>query len=388
MATFFIFTEQLDEEHCLSLRLDEEGQVDAPFVCRPIHEAKALQKNARTIVVVPTKNSSLHEIELPWLSESKARAAIPYALEEQLAQNVSTLHFAFDREHYQNNRYLVVVTDKQFLLDLMAKLDALMLDFDVVTFDWFALQENEACVTDSGLLISDNLFKGALSGEPAQLYLSNGERHTQPIVFKDSLISLQHVGSTIQDGLSSVWVAERLLQAKMMNLCQGELQHDMHQQVSKYWFKASAIMTGVLLVSVVLINALHLHLINNKMVDVDKKIAVIYRTFFPLASQVISPKFRIGQLLQSGLASTDTKDFWSLLDKLAQAYDGKKIIIEQLHFQSPLLSVTLTANNFQALERLQQRLQQANVKVTQSQASSHEDKVLATLELSMGGTKP
>jgi general secretion pathway protein L len=54
-----------------------------------------------------------------------------------------------------------------------------------------------------------------------------------------------------------------------------------------------------------------------------------------------------------------------------------------LNFQNQVLSVTMVSQNFAALEKLQQQLQQLNVKVTQAQAASDEGKVKAILELSL-----
>ena len=382
MTTCFLFARSFDEEACLSLRLDKNGQIDAPFCVRSIQEFKSLQPQARTVIVLPTESSSLFEIELPWLGERKARAAIPYALEEQLAQNVATLHFAFDKKHYQNGRYLVVVTDKPFLVDLMGRLDALGIDFDMMTLDWFALKENEACVTEHGLLCHDNVFKGALSGELVTVYL--GERENLPILmFNDSSPSIKNERYLPVDTLGSVWIAQRLLQSNKVNLCQGELQHDTRQQAIKQWYWACAGMACVLVISLIFFKALYLHSLNANNAQLDKKIAVIYRTFFPGAQQIISPKFRIGQLLKMGNANSDASSLWILLDKFAHAYTGSQFTIEQFRFQSRVLSVTLVSKNFSALEALQQRLQQAKVKVTQSQASSHEQQVIATLELSL-----
>ena len=383
MVTCLIFAEHLDEEQCLCLRLDENGQVDAPLALRPIHEVMALQLNARTIVVLPTENCSFHDVELPWLGDRKANAAIPYALEEELAQNVTTLHFTFDRQHYYNNRYLVVVTDKQFLLDLINKLDSLNLDFDMMTLDWFALKDNEACMTEKGLLIHDALFKGALSGELATIYLSNKDKNAQLFMFSDSTSPPEDISVTRIDSLTCVWIAQRLLKANMMNLCQGELQHSTHLHSSKRWYRASAIVAGVLLVSTLLINAVYLYVLNTKNAELDAKIAVIYHEFFPNSPQVVSPKFRIGQLLKGGLAKGETSSLQSLLEKFAHAFKAHQFTVEQFRYQGQVLSVTLVSKDFAELEKLQLQLQQAKVKVTQSQASSHDHQVVATLELSL-----
>ena len=383
MATCFIFTEDLDEEHCLSLRLDQNGHVEAPLASRSIHEARALQLDAQTIVVMPTENSGLYEIELPWLGERKARAAIPYALEDQLAQNVASLHFAFDRRHYRNNHYLVAVTDKQLLVDLLAKLEVLHLDFDVLTLDWFALNENEACVTDRGLLVYDQLFKGALRGELADIYRSHRDKNTPVMVFNDSCLAFKKESATPIDSLYYSWVAQRLLQGNKIDLCQDDLQHGSQQHTNQFWYQACAIIGVLCLISTLFFNALYLHGLKTRIAVLDQKIAVIYRVFFPHASQIISPRFRIGQLLKTGLAGSGHSNLWPLLDNLGRAYKGKQMTIEQLRFQNETLSVTLVSPNFAALEKLQRLLQQAKVKVTQSEASSHEHQVVATLELSL-----
>ena len=383
MTTCFIFAEYFDEEGCLSLRLDQQGDVDAPLLKRPIETLQALQSGARTVIVLPTNLCSLHELALPWLGERKAQAAIPYALEEQLAQPVTSLHVCFDRQYYVDNRYLVVVTDKPYLVHLMQQWDALNLDYDEITLDWFALNQGEACATASTLLVNDQLFKGALSGELAAMYDRQGESTTQCLAFKDSLPALVSKQFTILDERSAVWIAKRLLTGKKMNLCQGELQHNNRQPSFKYWYGLAGILAGVSLACMLFLNVFYLYLLNNKIADVDKKIAAVYHHFFPEAKQVISPKFRVEQLLKAGRASTQSAACWTLLDKLAHAIKGKLSHVEQIRFQHPILSVTLVAKDFASLEALQQRLKEQQVNVTQVQASTEEHHVIATLELSL-----
>ena len=380
MATCFLFTQGFSEEQCLCLRLGALGQVEEPLAMRSIEAIRTLQLNARTLVVIPTETSSLHEVEFPWLTERKARAAIPYALEDRLAQEVSTVHFSFDRAHYQQGRYLVVATDKELLEDLISKLDALHLDFDAVTLDWFALKVDEICATETVLLVRDSQFNGALSGELLDLYLAQ-QAENPLLLFKDSAESFKKLSGIPIDNVASVWIAQRLLETLPMNLCQGDLAHDNQQNGLLFWYRTAVGVAGALLISVLLLNTFYLHALNKKISNTDQKIAVIYREFFPDASQVISPKFRIGQWLAGGLSNGDTAALWFLLDKLAGAFKQTHTTIEQFHFQSKVLSVTLITKDFAALEDIQQRLQQDHVKVTQSQAASEKNQVQATLEL-------
>lgn len=383
MATCFLFTQGFGEGQCLCLKLSSLGQVEFPLAMCSFEEIRTLQLNARTIVVIPTETSSLHQVEFPWLSERKARAAIPYALEERLAQDVSTLHFSFDRQHYQQGHYQVVVTDKGFLEDLIAKLDAAKLSFDLLTLDWFALNPDEICAMETVLLVRDSQFNGALSGELLDLYLTQQLENPPLLLFKDSDESFKKLSGTIIDSLACVWIAQRLLEASPINICQGELAHDNQQYDLLFWYRAAAGIAGSLLISVLLLNAFHLHVLNKKIFSTDQKISVIYHEFFPDASQVISPKFRISQWLTAGFSNDDSAALWFLLDKLAGAYQQTQTTIEQFHFQSRVLSVTLITKDFATLEDLQQRLQLDKVKVTQSQAASQKNQVQATLELSL-----
>lgn len=382
MATCFLFTRQFDEDACLSVRLDQQGQVDAPLQRRSVAEIKALQQDAKTIVVMPTENSSLHEIELPWLGERKARAAIPYALEEHVAQPVTTLHFAFDRQHYQDGRYLVAVLDKHLLGNLIEKLDTLTIHFDLITLDWFALRADEGCITATGLLVHDHAFKGGLSVDLAELYLQQRPPSTTVFVCDDSEPSITSESYTAADSPSNIWIARRLLDTNPMNLCQGELQHGASKSTAKYWYQASAALAAIWLISSVAVQTLNLYFLNSKISHLDQQIAVIYREFFPQSQHVISPKFRISQLLKSAGAGGDSA-LWVLLDKLAHAFDASQFAIEQLRFQNQILSVSLTCKDFSALEKLQQRLQQDNVAVSQTRASTEKQQVVATLELSL-----
>ncbi len=383
MATCFLFTQGLDETQCLCLRLDPLGKVDVPLAVRPLEEIRALQSNARTIVVLPTESSSLHEVELPWLGERKARAAIPYALEEDLAQPVSTLHFSFDRAHYQHHRYQVVATDSTYLITLIDQLDALGLNFDVLTLDWFALKDNEICAIETELLVRDKQFNGALGGELATLYLQQPEKNSELLLFTDSADVFKKFTGTFIDSVSKVWIAERLLETNPINLCQAELQHDTQQHHLRYWYRAGALALGALVLTSLILNLFQLHRLTTKIADIDQKTAVLYRTFFPEAAVVISPKFRITQLISAGFSDKDTAALWFLLDKLAHGFKNSALTIEQFRFQNRVLSVTLVTKDFATLEDLQQCLEKDKVKVAQSQATSMKNQVRATLELSV-----
>ena len=52
--------------------------------------------HSRIVLLVPTKEILLTEVELPTRNPQKIRQVVPYALEEQLIEDVDELHFAID----------------------------------------------------------------------------------------------------------------------------------------------------------------------------------------------------------------------------------------------------------------------------------------------------
>lgn len=382
MSTSFLFIQSLTDEGCHCLRLAKDGSIEAPLAYRGFTDIKLMQHNANTIVVLSAQWAGLYKVELPWLPERKARAAIPFALEEQLAQKINLLHFAFDKRHHRDNHYLVAIMEKSWLADVMNFLQEHKIEFTEITLDWFALQEGEVCLTSSTVLVNDEQYQGALTGQLARDFLSVATS-AHIFQFTDTGIEWQKDSNQLIDQSFFTWVAQRLSKLPRLNLCQGEFLHQHHgQRLSRNWVNICILLAGIWIVSLFGIKILNLIRLNHQLAQLDQKIAVVYREFFPNAPQVISPRFRIGQLLK-GTETGQASVLWPLLDHLESAFNPTQFTIEQLQYRHSALTVNVKGNDFAALEAFKQRLKQANIKVNQTQASSHEGQVNASLELKL-----
>lgn len=380
MATTFIFAEALTEETCVSLVIDEDNHMAQGRAERHFEAIRQQQTGTKTVVVLPATQVTFHFVQLPWLGDKKARAALPYALEDQLAQNVDELHVAFDRQYYSDDRYLVAVSAKTYLQDIIQRLGDLGIDFDVLTVDWFALNPHETCVLPDYLLVHSDHFCGALTQDVQNLLPNDSSQKTW--FFTDSPANQIPAEAIAAEKESPVWLAERLLRNKSFNLCQGPLTHGSDKTHLKYWLIAAAAMVLLWVSSLIMVNWIKLHELNNTITAIDSQIAVIYRQFFPEAKQVISPRFRITQYLKNNQGMQD-QPFFALLDKLAAATAASTIQIDQLRFQNKSLQVSLSTSDFASLEALQNRLKHDKVTVKQNQASTVEGKVVSTLELTL-----
>ncbi|STX29361.1 general secretion pathway protein L [Legionella beliardensis] len=382
MSTCFLFIKHLTDEGCLSLSLNTQGILDAPLAQRSFSEIQQLQATAKTIVVDSAEHFSFHQIELAWLPEKKARVAVPYALEEKLAEPVEELHFCFNKHYYEQGHYLIVVCKKNYLANILNKLDTYNIRIDFFTLDWFALAHNEACFLDHYLLVRDNSkFNGLLSLELAPVYLEQIPPDLTLYTFNNDTPPIMLPQSQLIDEEPLVWVAKRLKTHHPINLCQGQFTHDSTAKKVKKWYYAAAAMSLLWLISLITLNSIKIHSLNTQLSAVDAQIATIYRQFFPQAQQVLSPRFRIGQLLKG---STDTdNNFWLLLNSLTQALANNNSTIEQLRFQNQIMQVTVISQDFKALEGLQINLQRKRINVKQTQASSKDNQVIGVLELNL-----
>lgn len=404
MPTCFLFTKYLNDNGCVCLRLGDDGTVESPPEQRSFEAIRALQMNARTLIVETSEHASLFEVDLPLLAEKKARAAIPYALEDELAQTINSLHFAFDRQFYRRHHYLVTVIDREKIQWIMHRLQTHEIEFEAITLDWFALNAHEMCMTEDTLLINQPDFKGALPTELAEMYLKNSSfvKHSiKSEVRGDTDTTANEEASTIENETfycfkdskklsltleyeqvnetSVCWTAKRLLKSPWINLCQGEMQLRNQTPHLKKGYQLLGALAIAWLITMISVDLIKVHILNKKIHAVDQEIALIYKSFFPEAKQVISPKFRISQLL--GADDSSKSNLWYLLAKLSQAIENSKTTIEKLSYQNNSLSVTITSPNFAELEQLENQLQQMQLHVNQTQAATQDDRVIATLEL-------
>lgn len=376
----FLFIRRLDEPSILSVKLNSDGDVEAPLTMRDIEALKSLQTDANTVVVLPADVASLHEVALPWLNERKARTAILFAIEESLAQPVHQLQVAFDRHYYKNNQYLAAVIDKQYLESVINQLDSLTLSYQIITSAWFALNLDEACCSPEDLLIYDEAFKGTLPLKLATTYLNQRSEHLPLYCFQDSEPPPASTTCISIDMPFMLWCAKRLQKKHAMNFCQGTFERVSYRQPIRLWGMACGFLAGLWLLTFLSFNLWTLYRLHHKNTHLDAQIAAIYHEFFPEARQIISPKFRISQLL-GGVSKTDKSHLWWLLDNLSSAFESNPFTLEALRFQMQTLSVTLKIPDFAQLERLQQQLKSTGMSVTQTQAASQDNQVMATLEL-------
>ncbi len=113
---------------------DSEGRPLAAVETGPLQAAAPAANNRRVAVLVPAAEVLSLDVELPTGSGARAARLVAFALEEQLASDVETQHFAIGRSSVPGRTAVAVVT-RALLEEWLANLSAAGIKPDVLCTD-------------------------------------------------------------------------------------------------------------------------------------------------------------------------------------------------------------------------------------------------------------
>ena len=97
-----------------SWQLAEHGRLLGPQGQGTLAEAQRAARGAHVVVMVPAEELFLNYVALPGKNRQKLRKAIPYAVEDQLVDDIEDLHFALSNQT-QHGRYLVAAVEDRMM---------------------------------------------------------------------------------------------------------------------------------------------------------------------------------------------------------------------------------------------------------------------------------
>jgi general secretion pathway protein L len=168
-----------------SWQLVEHGQLVGPSGKGSLSDARRAGRGVPVVVLVPAEEIFLNNVALPGKNRQKLRRAVPYAVEDQLIDEIDTLHFALSNQA-KHGRYLVAAVEDRMMdfwdkamLNAGIRVETIVPDasaLPVIEGSWTVLLEpdramvradNEVFATDLASLpvMLDNLC--AMHGEDA-----------------------------------------------------------------------------------------------------------------------------------------------------------------------------------------------------------------------------
>ncbi len=363
MTKAYLFIESLREQDAISVGFSDDGRVEHLPTRRTFEDYRTMLEDGESIVVLPAHQASIFTLVLPKLSHSQAQNAILYALEEQIASPLDEVHVAFHTVSNTPHTYEVVVIQKKYLEEIFAQLESNNIPFTSMTLDCFALKPNELIMMPDSVLFSADHQKGGLLS-----------------VFKAECPDLPLTKEFKKLDKAYLWLAQRLQKESSLNLCVGPFAlKTKYAPIQKTYFLAAGFAV-LSLMFYILSHSWSLFHLHREIKHYDAKISKIYYQFFPNASQIINPRFRVGQLIQTS-PQGGASALWEIFSKLDVSFNAKLYSLKELRWRPNVLTLSLTSPDFAALEKLESALKKQGLNVTQTQSTTKQELVYSTLEL-------
>lgn len=355
----------------------ERQQLGFAELAHRLHSAEEYQ----LLIIIPEQLVGSRQIELPHISTKKARQALGFALEEDIACPLDDVHWAFERN---TQGYMVRVVDKAVMLGLNNTLVEFELQAQQILCPSMALPENGMFLLPDTLICTHQDCTGALPYAQAQLvvnlpltrYAFQDSQNTKVL---SNTAQEQQTAEVSELDFQSWFIAQLPAHVGEANLLQGEFEPKIQKLALRFWqILCLALVTLCVLSALGLSAAAYLHN-RAELQKLNDQIAADYKHFFPGATQVISPKFRVEQLLKSHSAGSNAL-FWLYFRAISHS-NTPAIALQHVHFQNQKARLKITAPNFTALKNYSQKLQQDGLKVKQLKANTEAKQVVAELEL-------
>lgn len=311
------------------------------------------------VVWVPTSQLVIAQVVLPGSRQSELRAALPYALEEQLSDAVENYHFVILHKQpaQEGTQLQVAVIAKVLMNQWYQALKRLELDNSLLNADCFALPEPETEVSVamalpeapvviyrdgrySGFAIPETLSEQLASSSKEVRNLTPQQAQWQKIAFSPS--AWQQLQST--------------------NLAVGEFALKESQNLWRQWLWPN-LAAGLLFVVLLGSNWLEKEQALQDAQVYRSQSEQLFKAMFPDVKRVVSIKTQTMTRLRAPSQDVTGARLMPLVYQLEPVLSGQtKVRIDELNWQRQAqggkLSLRLTAKQSGDLQKLQQQIQQ------------------------------
>lgn len=370
-------------------------------------DAAEAAQGARVTVIVPGSEVLLTRARVPTQQRQRLLRAIPYALEEQLAEDVESLHFAIgDRDEEGNLAVAVTSKNKmeawrQVLEDGGLKADVMVSETLALPFQsgrWTLLIEPGTALLRTGPQAGYSLpaedaagllslaLKQRQDDAPEQITVLDGGQGLQgqaPLqgeLDADVTLKVETVSDVMQP------FSRALSGGPVINLLQGDFSR--REQVGRLWRPwrpAAAVLVVLLLVEAGM--AVHSFLrLRAEERSLAQNIEQVYRQAFPDATRIVNPEAQMKQKLAELKAGGQGGGLVGLLTVAGPVLNKKgSLDVRGLRYREGALELDLELKDLPLLDKVKQELTASGLSVEIQAASTQGDKVESRLEIRGGG---
>jgi general secretion pathway protein L len=403
--TLLIRKDSAEEGGWRWLRLDNSGAPQGGIHAGSLTDAAGEATGLRVVVLAPGKDCLLTQVDVPGRSRQKLLRAVPFALEEQLSDEVENLHFAVSAAMV-GGAWPVAVISKAYMETLQAAITEAGLEVQQVIPEMLAipytgsetsvLVENDVALVRTGSIAgyavdSDNLGmllalqKVDENEQLPALHLFVPQDNLQPD-------TADFIGETRVEPYSGdpLTVFATGVDAQAINLLQGDYgRAGDWARVLQPWRATAALLLAAVLVSNVVMGVDYLRL-SGERDQLNAQIEETFKKALPDTRRIVNPRVQMQQQLDSLQRHAGAGGgFLSLLGQSAAVLKGMQgVEISGASFRAGRLDIDLTIANLQLLDQLKQALIQPGKLAVEIQTATtgKDQRVQSRLRIEASGT--
>ncbi|MCC2617045.1 type II secretion system protein GspL [Aestuariibacter halophilus] len=358
------------------------------------HELSSLAQRAGTrpvIALIPGSEVNLTHVELPAKAGRKAMAAIPYMLEEELAEDIDALFFALGPR--SNEQQAVAIIRRATLLDYQQRLTEAGLFCDKLIPDTLAMpctEDHWSFITlGDEVLIRQSQWMGMQGHRDwvlGALALS-AKQQAEPVVLDNysdvTLPPMANIDVQVMPLEMPMQVLAVGAIAQPFNLLQGEFKIRRERSVKLGQWRAAAVLAGLALTTTLVDRGLELQQLSQQRASLSEQIAAEYQRGFPQggAYRDLRRKVRDNMTrLEQGGGSASMLVFMS---QLSEAFATSQVKPQTLRFDSKRaeLRMLAEADNFEALEQFKRLAEAKGFTVEQGAINNRDNTFIGSLSI-------
>lgn len=337
-----------------------------PVNVAPLETVLLQAANRRVVVLVPSSDVRLTAVQLPARQPAKVLQAVPYALEDQLADDVDVLHFALGARQDQG-RWPVAAVLRSRMEAWLGVFTSRGLRPQVMTPDLLALPvpaDSHYSVLFDGdqVLVRTALESGFVCQREdldACLQIADPERRRvlRTLVSRDEDVDPSTLGREVEALHGYATPLEALLQHHQpdstINLLQGVY------SASEDWLRLWQPWRGVavmLLVALLLAAGLHgfnAWQLGRELSQQDARNITRYQQIFPAETRIVDLPSQLDQQVAALGGNDSQRRMLPLVEVLAQALQSQPgLTLQMLQWREGALYAGLTGANLDLLEGL------------------------------------
>ena len=368
--------------------LDEHGKLTGEVMFTGLGEVAGYAGGRRVTVIASGEDVVLMEAEVPTGNTAQAKRAIPFSLEDNLADDVDDLHFAIGNQ-MQDKHYPVAVISRQQMDTLKNQCDEAGLHPTAIVPESLLLplienDENKpwsAMLANGRIILRQRQYMGfsvdscnfepmleralreACDEAPQKLFLYNVGNTQKPSL---SIAT----ASTNYDSALEVFASG--LNTPSINLLQGDYSY--RQQLGKLWrpWKVTTVLLGLLLFIWAAGSSVEYWQLGAREVQLDRQIIAVLKSVIPSARDTRDPAARMRLELKK--LSQGGGDFLSTIGEISRAISvDKGLSLRSINYRDGRVDIELDAARLELFDAMKKRIDAAGRLTASIQSANKEN---------------